>query len=98
MSAKIYQEVVNALESAGASMRCSEMAALLSRLGFEVRDGKKAGHKVFVHDGLPGFHSGSYTCGHGRNPEIKRAYIGKVLRILRQHEAELIEFLERKCD
>jgi len=38
---------------------------------------------------------GSYNCGHGRNPEIKSAYIGKILRILRQYEDEIIDFLER---
>jgi len=50
---------------------------------------------VFFHDGISAFTSGSYNCGHGRNPEIKPAYIGKVLRILRQYEVEIIDFLER---
>lgn len=96
MSGKvIYQEVVRELESSRASIRCGRLADLLDRLGFEVRDGRKSGHKVFVHPGLSGFASGSYTCGHGRNPEIKPAYIRNVLRILRQYEAELTELLEK---
>ncbi len=36
-------------------MRCQELADLLTELGFEVRDGKKAGHKVFVHHGIETF-------------------------------------------
>ena len=43
----------------------------LERLGFEVRDGSKGGHKVYTHDGLPSFFSASFNCGHGKNPEIK---------------------------
>ncbi|MFA7098083.1 MAG: type II toxin-antitoxin system HicA family toxin [Gammaproteobacteria bacterium] len=91
----IYEDVVHALEAARASIRCAELAALLARLGFEVRDGNRAGHKVYVHHRLPGFFSGSYNCGHGKNPEIKPAYIGKVLRVLRQYESEL-KSLEKK--
>jgi hypothetical protein len=70
------------------------MSNHLERLGFEVRAGKKEGHKIFVHQGIPGFFSGSYTCGHGRNPEIKPVYVTKVVKLLRRYEAELIEFLE----
>ncbi len=96
MSAKLlYMEVVETLQASKANVRCDTLAEQLARLGFEVRDGKRGGHKVFVHDGIPTFTSGSYNCGHGRNPEIKPAYIGKVLRILRQYEDEIIDFLER---
>lgn len=79
-------------------MRCAEMTSLLKSLGFDVRDGSRGGHKVFVHDGIQGFTSGSYNCDHGRNPEIKRAYIRKVLVILRQYEAELTRYLEERDD
>lgn len=96
MSAKlIYAEVVEALQASKASIRCDTLAEQLARLGFEVRDGKRGGHKVFFHDGISTFTSGGYNCGHGKNPEIKPAYIGKVLTILRQYEAEIIGFLER---
>jgi hypothetical protein len=92
MSGKIKVEhVINELQGAGASMRCSEMKTCLESLGFTVRDGKKIGHKVFIHDELEVFLSGSYTCNHGRNPEIKRPYINSVLKTLKMHKAELIE-------
>ena len=93
-----YTEITKALKNNKTNIRCDELADLLTQLGFEVRDGKKAGHKVFVHDGLKEFYSGSYDCGHGSNPVIKRGYIGSVLRILAQHESAIIEYLGDKDD
>ncbi len=94
MTAKILDHAIRQLASAGASMRCAEMAKLLEGLGFEVRNGSRGGHKLFFHDHIEGFVSGAYNCDHGRNPEIKRPYIKKVLAILRQYEAELTRYLE----
>ncbi len=39
--------------------------------------------------------SAAFNCGHGKNPEIKPAYIGKIIQIPKQHHAELAEYLER---
>jgi hypothetical protein len=96
MSKLLFGQVVAKLEAAKRSIRCDELAEQLELLGFEVRDGKQGGHKIYVHDGLPEFKSASYNCGHGRNPEIKPAYIRNVLRILRQHEAEIVNYLEKR--
>ena len=92
---EIYDQVVARLAASKTNIRCNELANLLGRLRFRIRDGKKGGHKVFFHDGVPTFDSGSYNCGHGANPEIKPAYITKILRILKIHETEIIEYLER---
>lgn len=81
------------LQSAKASISCSEMSELLTSLGFEVRNGKLGSHRMFFHDGLPDFHSGSYNGGHGRDSQIKRPYVVKILRILRRYESELKSFL-----
>lgn len=77
------------LQASRKSIRCHELVELLESLGFTVRDGKRGGHKVFTHPHLPAFHSASFNCGHGRNPEIKPAYIRNVLRVLDTHEDEL---------
>lgn len=90
---ELFDMVVERLRSAGAAIRCQELADMLACLGFEVRDGKKQGHKVFVHHGVTSFTSGGYTCGHGRNPEIKPAYIKKVVKLLKQYETELIQYI-----
>jgi len=96
MPANLYDQAVQALEASKASMRCSDLTDWLSKLGFEIRDGSRGGHKIFIHDGLPAFHSASYNCDHGRNPQIKRPYIVKVLRILREHEVDLKKFVGDK--
>ncbi len=54
---------------------------------------KNSDMKVFVHHGVTSFTSGGYTCGHGRNPEIKPVYVKKIVRLLRQYETELIQYL-----
>lgn len=96
MSNVTFDEVVAALSAAKRSIRCDELAGQLTRLGFEVREGKRGGHRIYVHDGLSEFTSSSYNCGHGHNPEIKPAYISNVLRILRQHEADIVKYLETR--
>ena len=73
-------------------MRCVELTSLLETIGFEVRDGKKAGHKLVRHPELSAtsdFTSTSYTCGHGKNPEVKRVYIGKLRSVIRKYKSEL---------
>jgi len=94
MPASLYDQAIAALEASKASMRCSELTSWLTALGFDVRDGKRGGHKVFFHDGLPAFQSSSYNCDHGRNPQIKRPYIVKILRVLREQESDLKKYLE----
>lgn len=98
MTAKVLEQAYAELSGTGASMRCATLGKLLKGLGFEVRDGRRGGHKIFVHDGIPDFTSGAYNCDHGKNPEIKRPYINKVLKILKQYEAELNRYLEERHD
>jgi hypothetical protein len=94
----MLEQAVRKLSSTGASMRCADLSRILEGLGFRVGEGKSPGHKVFTHPHIPGFYTGSYNCGHGRNPQVKRAYITKVLRTLRQFEAELSNYLESRND
>jgi len=73
----------------------SHLTTQLIELGFDVRDGKQGGHKIFVHQGLSAFYSGSFNCGHGKNPEIKPAYITKIIQILKQNQEALDYYLTR---
>jgi hypothetical protein len=75
MNAKqCLEESLNFLQQHKANLCCEDVKKLLLNLGFEVRDGKQGGHKIFVHSGLAAFQSASFNCGHGKNPEIKPAY------------------------
>ena len=60
---------------------------MLRDLGFDVRDGRKPGHKVITHPGLALFTSASFTGGHGRNAQVKPVYI-RVIKTLLQEYAE----------
>lgn len=98
MSASIQlKATITELQERKGNLCCDDVKALLAGLGFIVRDGKRGGHKVFTHPGLPSFKSGSFNCGHGKNPEIKPAYISKIVRTIRTYEDELKIYLE-KCD
>lgn len=90
------RSALNDLDAAGASLRCKDLISKLRSLGFEVRDGKKQGHKVFSHPGVPAFSASAFTCGHGKNPEIKRVYVRNVARTLRAYEADLTDYLRER--
>ena len=90
------RKAADGLLAAKAAIRCHEMIELLESLGFEVRAGRKQGHRIVVHHGIEGFHSAAFTCGHGRNPEIKPVYVTQMAKLLRRYEVELGEWLERK--
>ncbi len=83
------EEVILILQQRKTSLCCDNVKNLLQSLGFIVRDGKKGGHKIFVHPNLTGFFSGSFDCGHGKNPEIKPGYIKAIIKILTQYKDEL---------
>lgn len=88
--------VLSRMSAAKRAIRCSDLTSMLQELGFEVRDAKSQGHKVYFHDGLPSFMSDGFTCGHGKNPEVKPAYITKIIRNLRGLETELLAYLRGK--
>ena len=90
------KEIIEQLQLRKSNLCCEDVKQLLTSLGFDVRDGKLGGHKIYVHQGLPSFHSGSFNCGHGKNPEIKPAYITKIVQVLKQYKNELDAYLEKK--
>lgn len=95
MNAKLkIEKVTNAFRERKGHLCCNEVKGLLEQLGFNVRDGKRGGHKIFTHIGLSSFTSGGYNCGHGKNPEVKPAYITKLVRILEEYKTDLTVFLE----
>lgn len=90
---KLYIKSLRELEEAGANMRCAELTKILEKLGFTVRNGKRGGHRLFTHLGLPGFLGGSFDCGHGNNDEVKRFYVRSVRNILQEYDSQIKEYL-----
>jgi hypothetical protein len=86
-------EAITQLRQSKATTKCSDLTQMLEHFGFEVRGAGNAGHKVYVHDGLPNFLSSNYDCGHGSNPTVKTCYIRNVIRVLREHKQDLIKYL-----
>jgi len=95
MPAILLDQTNASLHTSKAAKRCEEVVKLLEGLGFQVRDGKCPGHKIYTHPGLPDFRSGSFNCEHGKNPQIKLAYISNILRVLSEHDSALRAYLER---
>jgi len=91
----VLSDARKTLDCSRTSIRCGELTKLLERLGFEVREGKRGGHRLFFHCGLSGFTSASFNCGHGKNPEVKPPYISNILKILETYEEELVTYLDR---
>lgn len=86
-----YDEIKRTFQSAG-TLRCSEVIRCLESLGFLVRNGTKPNHKIFTHPELSKrtyFVTGSFSCEHGRNGEVKRPYLKNILRILEKYEDAL---------
>ena len=88
-----FDEALETLSAAGGNLRCNDLVRALRALGFDVRDGKNAGHKVVTHPGLARFSAAGFTCGHGKNPEIKPVYVRKMVGLLRDYESDLVAFL-----
>ena len=96
MSAKLQiQNTIIDLQQRKSNLCCDDVKSLLVNLGFEVRDGKRGGNKVFFNKGLPSFINGSFNCGHGKNPEIKPAYIVKIIQVLKHYNDKLVLYLEK---
>lgn len=98
MAGSLYDQVVAELSYGRTNLRGDRATALLRSLGFEVKEGRLGGHRVFTHDGLADFHSSSFNAGHGKNPEIKPSYVRNILRVLKEHESALRSYLGEDGD
>ncbi len=87
-------DAITFLQQRKKNLRCSELTGELEALGFRVRDGSKAGHKVVSHPGLAGFFGSSFGGGHGADGEVKPNYVGNMIRMLRTHQDALEEIME----
>lgn len=84
-----YDAALAQLRTGSSNLRCNEVREILSALGFKVRDGKKGGHKTYSHPLIPSFTGGNYNCGHGKNPQVGRAYIVNIIDVLERYSDEI---------
>lgn len=88
-------EALGTFQQARAGLRCQRAIVVLTELGFVIRDGRKQGHKVITHPGLDAFISAAFTCGHGRDPEIKPIYVLQLKKVVEAHADALRDYLAR---
>lgn len=99
MGAKLsVNNVIAFLKQHKTNLRCEEVKRQLVKLGFEINDGKRGGHKLVKHNGLASFRSLSFNCGHGTNPEIKPAYIDNIITVLNQYVEDIESYMEKRND
>jgi hypothetical protein len=84
-----YDSVIKKLRQSRANIACEELVRLLTKLGYQVREGRRGNHRVFTLAALPNWPGGNFDCGHGRNPPVLPAYITNVAKILEQHQTEI---------
>lgn len=89
---KFFQELSD--KATSANVKCKDFTKLLGDFEFDVRDGKKGGHKIVTHPKLLSWHGSNYNCGHSSGADIKPNYIKAFLKIVKEHEDELREILE----
>jgi hypothetical protein len=92
----VYDRVLSELSSAPSGIRCLQLERLLDDLGFKVRRGRLGGHRAFTHPGLADFRGGNFDGGHRSTAFVKSVYVQKILRICKDYEEELREFLEKR--
>lgn len=89
MSKVTYDSAIEKLRQSKTNITCDELVRILTKLGYEVREGKRGNHRTYTHPKLAHWTGGNFDCGHGRNPPVLPAYIGKILKILEQHQDEI---------
>lgn len=92
-----YDAALGRLKGSAANLRCSEVRDILSGLGFKIKDGKKSpGHKMYSHPFIRDFFGGDYNCGHGKDPQVKRTYIGNIINVLEELEHDIKKYLSTR--
>ena len=82
------QDAITKLEDCITNTSAEDLRKMLVNLGFEVKDGRRGGHKLIKHQGLPEFFSSSYNAGAKRNGIIKKFYIKGIIKVLKTHKED----------
>ena len=89
---KLYRELAD--KATSANVKCKDFTKLLCDFEFDIKDGGSPGHKVVTHPKISSWYGSNYNCGHSSGVDVKRPYIKKFLKIVKEYEDELREILE----
>ncbi|WP_330472093.1 hypothetical protein [Vibrio harveyi] len=90
-------EILEDLKRRKKAVSCDGKTGLLmymEELGFSWKEGKTAGHKVFVHKALTEASSNQFTthsidCGHAPKRPMKFSYVVQTIRMVEKYQIEL---------
>lgn len=77
-----------------ANTSCSEFTSILIELGFQIENCGNAGHKIARHPAVSITEYPNYNCGHNKGSAVKRPYIKKLHKFVKQYENVIKEYLQ----
>lgn len=91
-----YEKLITKLKklTTSANASCSEFTNLLISLGFQIENCGSAGHKIARHPAVSLIEYPNYNCGHNKGEAVKRPYIKKLYKFVKQHEEAIKEYLK----
>jgi len=89
---KLHKELSD--KATSANVKCRDFTKLLGEFGFDIRDGKRGGHKIVTHPDITSWLGSDYNCGHSKGDDVKPVYIKEFLKIVNRLEDELREILK----
>ena len=89
---KLFKKLCDQTTSTNTS--CKEFTDLLESLGFQIVSCGTAGHKIAKHSAITLTEYPDYNCGHNPGTAIKRPYIKKLYKFVKQHEDAIKEYLK----
>ena len=89
---KTFRKLGDLASSANTS--CKEFTGVLEALGFNIENCGNAGHKIAKHPAITLTEYPDYNCGHNQGEAVKRPYIKKLHKFVKQHEDAIKEYLK----
>lgn len=77
-----------------ANLSCMDFTHLLEELGFQIENCGNAGHKIARHPAIALTEYPNYNCGHNQGATIKRNYIKKLHKFVKQYEEAIKEHIK----
>lgn len=89
---KLLKELGDLTNSANTS--CKEFTSVLEGLGFLIENCSNGGHKIAKHPAITLTDYPDFNCGHNLGEAIKRPYIKKLYKFVKQHEDAIKEHVK----
>jgi len=89
---KLFRKLGDLTNSSNTS--CKEFTGVLEELGFQIENCASGGHKIAKHPAIALTEYPDYNCGHNQGEAIRRPYIKKLHKFVKQHEDVIKEYLK----